>query len=210
MYVKNHMLSKEKLVMLQMEDSISDALDKITKGDFLSLPVLNGEKFVGILMKETIFRHYFEEGYSDKEKYLNEIKVKDLCNTDVKTINENVFIEKASYLLNEFRTPFLPVLDDKSNFKGILTHSSIFNAFSEIFGLNKGTRILINVYDIPGQIAKLTETIRKANVNIANFAVVDAKVMDVFKVVVRVDITEVDELIEKIEKAGFKVAEVNN
>ncbi|MFA5524507.1 MAG: CBS domain-containing protein [Tissierellales bacterium] len=210
MYVKNHMLSKDKLVMLLVEDSISDALDKITKGDFLSLPVFNGVEFYGILMKETIFRHYFEEGYTDKEKYLKETRVKDLCNTDVKTINENVFIENASYLLNELRTPFLPVLDDENNFKGILTHSSIFNAFSEIFGLNEGTRILINLYDIPGQIAKLTETIRKANVNIANFAVVDAKVMDVFKVVVRVDTTEVDELIEKIEKAGFKVAEVKN
>ncbi len=210
MYVKNHVLSKNKLVMLQVEDSISEALDKITKGDFLSLPVLDGEKFVGILMKETIFRRYFEEGFTDKEKYLKETKVKDLCKTDVKTINENVFIENASYLLNEFRTPFLPVLDDRGNFKGILTHSSIFNAFSEIFGLNKGTRIVINVYDIPGQIAKLTETIRKADANIANFAVMDAKVMDVYKVVVRVDITDVGELIEKIEKAGFKVSEVNN
>ncbi len=209
MYVKNHVLSKSKLVMLQVEDSISEALDKITKGDFLSLPVLDGEKFVGILMKEAIFRRYFEEGGTDKEKYLKETKVKDLCKTDVKTINENVFIENASYLLNEFRTPFLPVLDDRDNFKGILTHSSIFNAFSEIFGLNKGTRIVINVYDIPGQIAKLTETIRKADVNIANFAVMDAKVMDVYQVVVRVDITDVEDLIEKIEKAGFKVAEVN-
>lgn len=210
MYVKNHVLSKDKLVMLQIEDSISSALDKINKGDFLSLPVLDGENFVGILMKETIFRNYFEEGYTDKEKYLRETKVKDLYKTNVKTINEDVFIENASYLLNEFRTPFLPVLDDKGNFKGILTHSSIFNAFSEIFGLNDGTRIVINVYDIPGQIAKLTETIRKANVNIANFAVMDAKVMDVYKVVVRVDTHEIDELIDRIEKAGFKVSEVNN
>lgn len=210
MYVKNHVLSKDKLVMLQVEDNISNALDKIIKGDFLSLPVLDGDKFVGILMKETIFRHYFEEGNTDKEKYLRETKVKDLCKTDVKTINENVFIENASYLLNEIRTPFLPVLNNKGNFIGILTHSSIFNAFSGILGFNEGTRITINVYDIPGQIAKLTETIRKANVNIANFAIMDAKVMDVYKVVIRVNTANVDELIEKIEKAGFKVSGVNN
>lgn len=211
MYVKNHMLPKDKLVMLQGEESISSALDKIIKGDFLSLPVLDGDEFIGILMKEIIFRQYFEEGYTDKEKYLNETKVKDLCRTsNLKTINENDFIENASYLLNEFRIPFLPVLNDKGIFKGILTHSSIFNAFSEIFGLNEGTRIEINVFDIPGQIAKLTETIRKANVNIANFAVMDAKVMDVYKVVLRVDTKNVTELIERIEKAGFKVSEVNN
>lgn len=209
MYVKNHILSKDKLVMLQAEENLNNALDKIVEGDFLSLPVLDDDKFIGILMKETIFRHYFEEGYTDKEKYLRETKVKDLCKTNVKTINENVFIENASYLLNEFRTPFLPVLDDRNCFKGILTHSSIFNAFSEIFGLNEGTRITITVYDIPGQIAKLTETIRKANVNIANFAVMDAKVMDVYKVVLRVNLADVDKLVEKIEKAGFKVSGIN-
>lgn len=208
MYVKNYTLLKDNLVTLQPEESISSALDKIKKGDFLSLPVLEGNKFIGILMKETIYRNYFESEASNREEFLNNTKVKDLCKTDVETIQEDDYIENASYLLNELRTPFLPVLDDKGEFKGILTHRAIFNAFFELFGLNKGTKIVLNVYDIPGQIAKLTEIIRKANINILNFAVMDAKVMDVYRIIVRVDTTEVDELIDKIEKAGFKVSEV--
>ncbi|MGF7060793.1 CBS domain-containing protein [Brassicibacter mesophilus] len=210
MYVKNHMLPKDKLVILKVEENISDALDKLSRGNFLSLPVFDGDRFKGILMKETIFRNYFEEGYTDKEKFLQQIKVGELCNNNVETISGNELIENASYLLNELRTPFLPVLDEDDKFIGILTHSSIFSAFSEIFGLRNGTRIAINVYDIPGQIAKLTEIIRKSNVNIANFAVMDAKVMDVYKVILRVDECNVDDLIDKIEKSGFKVTEINN
>ncbi|WP_425446040.1 CBS domain-containing protein [Dethiothermospora halolimnae] len=210
MYVKNHMLPKEKLEKLQVEETISSALDKINRGNFLSLPVFDGEVFKGILMKEVIFRNYFENGYSNKEKYLQDTRVGDLCNKEFETILESELIENASYLLQELRTPFLPVIDENEKFVGILTHAAIFNAFSEIFGLKSGTRLVINAYDIPGQIAKLTEVIRRSEVNIANFAVKDAKVMDLYKIVLRVNQCNVDQLVKDIEEAGFKIAELNN
>ena len=206
MYVRNHMLPKEKLTIVYVEESIGSALEKINKGDFLSLPVFEGEIFKGILMKEAIYRHYFETGCMDKTKFMNEVKVKDLYIDKFKSILENALIENASYLLNEFRTPFLPVFGTDEKFVGILTHTAIFNAFSDIFGLGKGTRIMVNLFDLPGQMAKLTEVIRKEEVNIVNLAVMDAKVLDVYKVVIRVDTDDVEDLVDKINKAGFKVA----
>jgi len=200
------MLPKEKLTVVYVEESIGSALEKINKGDFLSLPVFDGETFKGILMKEAIYRHYFETGCMDKNQFMNEVKVKDLYIDEFKSILENELIENASYLLNEFRTPFLPVFSTSEKFIGILTHTAIFNAFSEIFGFGKGTRIMVNLFDIPGQISKLTEVIRKENVNIVNLAVMDAKVLDVYKVVIRVDTDDVEGLVDKIVKAGFKVA----
>ncbi|HHV27778.1 CBS domain-containing protein [Anaerosalibacter bizertensis] len=209
MYVKNHMLPKDKLTLVYIDESIGSALEKINKGDFLSLPVFDGDEFKGILMKEAIFRYYFETNSMDKTDFLDDVKVKDLYNEVYKSILETEIIENASYLLKEVRTPFLPVFDVKGNFTGILTHTSIFNAFSEIFGLGKGTRILVNLFDIPGQLAKLTGIIRKENVNIINIAVMDAKVLDVYKVVIRVDTEDVNDLINKIDKSGFKVAGVS-
>lgn len=206
MYVRNHMLAKNKLTTVDVNESIGSALGKIGKGDFLSLPVFDGTEFKGILMKEGIYRHYFETGCMDKAKFLNEVKVKDLYIDKYKSILDSELIENASYLLNEFRTPFLPVFDSNNNFVGILTHTAIFDAFSEIFGLGKGTRIMVNLFDIPGQIAKLTEVIRRENVNIMNLAVMDAKVLDVYKVVIRVDSEDVEDLVDKIEKSGFKIA----
>lgn len=208
MYVRNHMLEKEKLTVVNVEESIGSALEKIEKGDFLSLPVFEGEVFRGILMKEAIYRHYFETGCMDKTQFMNEVKVKDLYIDKFKSICENELIENASYLLNEFRTPFLPVFDTEKRFVGILTHTSIFNAFSDIFGFGRGTRIMINLLDLPGQIAKLTEVIRKEDVNIINLAVMDAKVLDVYKVVLRVETDNVNDLVDKISKSGFKVAGV--
>lgn len=208
MYVKNHMLPKNKLTVVYVDESIGNALEKINKGDFLSLPVFEGKEFRGILMKEAIFRYYFESDYIGKDDFLNRVKVSDLYTEVYKSILETELIENASYLLKEVRTPFLPVFNGIGEFTGILTHVAIFDAFSEIFGLGKGTRILVNLFDIPGQLAKLTEIIRKEDVNIANIAVMDAKVLDVYKVVIRVDSGDVDALIDKINKAGFKIASV--
>lgn len=208
MYVKNHMLPKEELVTLQTNETLKSALEKMNKGDFLSLPVFEDEVFCGTLMKEAIFRKYFEEGYTDKKKYLNEVKVVDTYNKQFKTIYQHENIENASYLLNHVKKPFLSVIDDEGNFVGIITHNAIFNAFTEIFGLKNGTRIEVEVYDIPGQIAKLTQIIRREKVNIVNFAIFDAKVMDVYKVIIRVDNSNVDDLEDKLQKAGFKVVKI--
>lgn len=74
MYVKNHMLPKEKLTTLSLNESIDSALKKIEKGDFLSLPVLDGEKFKGIFMKEAVYRYFFEVKTDDKEIFLVDTK----------------------------------------------------------------------------------------------------------------------------------------
>ena len=134
MYVKNHMLPKHKLTTLCLNESIGSALKKIEDGDFLSLPVFEGEEFKGILMKEAIYRNYFEKYNDDREKFLSDVKVRDLYSENYKSIKEDELIENASYLLKELRTPFLPVFNFKNEFVGILTHFSIFNAFSEVFG----------------------------------------------------------------------------
>lgn len=208
MYVRNHMLSKDKLVTVQLRENVKSALDKIIEGDFLSLPILDGDEFKGIIMKEAIYRTYFEGNYEDKEQFLLNTTVEELYNDEYKSIKEYELIENASYLLKELRTPFLPVFDKRGNFVGILTHFAIFNAFAEIFGFDKGTRIVVYMFDIPGQLAKLTEVLKKEDINILNFAVMDAKVLGVYKVILRVDTENVDGLINKIEKAGFKVGDI--
>lgn len=208
MYIRNHMLPKDKLTTVQLGENIGSALEKINQGDFLSLPVMEGDEFRGILMKEAIFRHYFENGISEKEKYLKDTRVEKIFNDRYETISADERIEKASYLLREFRTPFLPVFDNRNKFVGILTHSAIFNAFSEIFGIDRGTRIVVNLFDLPGQIARLTSVIKKEKANIINMAIMDPKVLDLVQVILRVDTKDGDKLVKKIQEAGFRIGEV--
>lgn len=207
MYVRNHMLRKNKLTTVGLDESISSALEKIKKGNFLSLPVVEGEELKGIIMKEAIYRLYFDGEYSDKESFLNNTKVRDIYSSVFESIEDEERIESASYLLKKIGTPFLAVLNSDKEFVGILTHSAIFNAFHEIFGIDVGTRIVVNMVDVPGQLARLTDILRKEKTNITNLTIVDAKVFDVVRVILRVETDNLDRLLEKITNEGFKVVE---
>lgn len=208
MFIRNHMLPKEKLTTVELGESLGEALEKINEGDFLSLPVIDGEEFKGFIMKEAIYRNYLEMGKSNKDEYLNNTTVKEIYNNNYESILVNENIDKASYLLKELRTPFLAVFDLNNKFAGILTHFAIFNAFSEIFGIDRGTRIVVNMFDLPGQLSRLTEVIRKEGINILNLAIVDPKVLDIIRVILRVDSEDVEELVDRIQLAGFKIGEV--
>lgn len=208
MFIRNYMLSKEKLTTVELRESLGSALEKINNGNFLSLPVIDGDEFKGILMKEAVYRNYLESGKCNKDEYLNNTTVEEIYNSSYESIHAGERIEKASYLLKELRTPFLTVFDSNNRFVGILTHSAIFDAFSEIFGIDKGTRIVVNMFDLPGQLAKLTDVIKKENINIINFAIMDPKVLDLIQVILRVDTEDVDKLVDRIQSAGFKIGEV--
>lgn len=210
MYVKSHMLKKENLTTVDLEESIESAINKITQGNFLSLPVISNGELKGILMKEAIYRYYYDEDITDKEDFLTFRKVKDIYNDKIETIEDSVRIENASYLLKELSIPFLTVIDSNGKFKGILTHNAIFNAFSELVGLNTGSRIVINMFDIPGQLARLTELLRRENANIINIAIVDAKILDIVRVILRVETDNLAELMIKIQREGFKIGEFNS
>jgi acetoin utilization protein AcuB len=115
-------------------------------------------------------------------------------------------IENAAYILKELKTPFLVVKNSEGKFVGIVTHKAIFDAYSNVLGLNAGHRIVLNMFDLPGQLAKLTAIIKENNGNITNLALEDAKVMNVQRVIIKVRSNNITKLIEAIKLAGFKVA----
>ncbi len=210
MYVRNHMIKASMLTVVTPEDSLRNALEKINSGDFLSIPVVKDGQIYGILMKEAIYREYFQKDYQNKDEFLDNNNVDSVCNKDFETIKSYERIDQASHLLNSARTPFLAAVDRDGNFEGILTHSSIFNAFSDVFGLDSGERIVVHMFDIPGQLARLTDLLRKEKINIINLTQLDAKVMGIVRVILRLDVENPDDIMEKIQQAGFKIGEFGN
>lgn len=205
MFVKNHMLNKEELTVVELEESIESTLKKMAQGGFLSLPVVSDGVLSGLVMKETIYRGYVEEGYDNFQGYITHKKVKDIYNNKVHIIHENEEIENASHLLGELRIPFLAVLDSDNKFTGILTHSAIFEAFTEVLGINKGLRIVVEMPDIPGELSKLTTLIKEENINIKNIAMIESEIKNNVRVVVRIDTDSLDDISNKIKNEGFQI-----
>lgn len=210
MLVKNHILSKNFLTLLSVEDTVKTALAKMEEGGFLSLPVVEGEKFVGYVMKATIYERFFHENTSNREEFEKQ-SIEKFVETGIKALDPNDGIDEASIAIEKLNIPFLPVVDADGNFLGIMTHASIFKAFSDLFNLGNGRQLIVYIFNIPGQLSRLLNVFRKESINVPSMVVMDAKVMGILKVQCRVEVAsneEFDELVSKVEKEGFKTGEL--
>jgi len=205
MFVKNSMLPLESLITISPKESIKKALDIINENNLLSIPVAENDKFYGSISKERIYAYYYEKCL-DKQCLLTDFKVENVMRTDVPTINPLEQIEKASHYLAVGSVSFIAVIDEYGKFKGIMTPGAIFHEFTELFGLNKGRRLAVIAYDIPGQISKLSKIITENNGDIISFVVVDPKSLtDVKEIVIRVRTEDFQGILEKVKQAGFKI-----
>lgn len=204
MFVKNLMLSLDNLVTVSPEDNISTALKVIDDNNFLSIPVAIGNRFYGTISKDRIYAFYYEKSI-DKKCLLTDFLVENVMRTDIPTIQLGDAMEKAAHFLEVKNVPFVAVMDD-DKFKGIVTHHAIFHEFTEVFGLNKGKRIAIIAYDIPGQISKLSNIITENKGDIISFVVLDPKsVTEIKEIVLRIRTENYEDIITKIAAAGFKI-----
>ncbi len=205
MFIKNLMLQKEDLTIVNPKDSVREALNLMEGNGFLSIPVVDGEKFLGVISKGQIYEYYFEKAIENKS-VLSEILVENVMVTNVPVVSPEGKVEVAAHFLATKNTFFLAVIDNKGVMKGIVTHNAIFQQFSELFGDNNGHGISIIAYDIPGQISKLSKVISENNAQIISFVVVDLKsITKVKEIILRIHTEDIELVVRKLKEAGFKV-----
>lgn len=205
MFVSNLMLTRDKLVTATPKMTIGEALELMEKNNFLSIPVSEENKFLGAISKEKIYTYYYEKSV-ERKCLLSDFLVENVMRTDVPEIKPMDQIEEAAYYLETRNVSFLAVIDNNGEFKGIVTHYAIFHQFTELFGLNKGHRLAVIAYEIPGQISKLSKIITENKGDIISFVVVDPKTKtDIKEIVVRLRTENFDDILAKIKSAGFKI-----
>jgi acetoin utilization protein AcuB len=203
--VKALMLQKEELITGTPDESLKIALNKINERNFLSIPVVDGKKFAGVISREKIFDEYFEIG-GNREDYLDNTKIKKIIRTDIPSVRPQDEIEKAAQALINYGVPFVAVINEADEFEGIITHFTIFKEFLSILGIDRGKRLSVIAYDIPGQIAKLSEIISRNGGDILSFVVLDPKIKtEVKEIVVRIKANNFAEIVEAVSRAGFRV-----
>lgn len=205
MLVKNVMLPKDKLVTITPKASVGKALEIMDQHGFLSIPVAEDEKFYGTISKDRVYEYYYEK-CADKQCFLSDFSVESVMRTDIPTISPEEQLEKAVHFLEIMNIAFVAVVDDMGKFTGILTHHAVFEQFTQVFGLNKGDRLAVIAYDVPGQISKLSRILAENNADIISFVVVDPKsVIDVKEIVIRMRSDNRSLIEEKVKEAGFKI-----
>lgn len=206
MLVKNIMIPLEQLTTVSVQDTIGHALELIEGHKLLSLPVIDNKEFIGIISKKYIYEDYFST-QQDKETFLKQ-PVKNFMKTKIENVKERDLVEVPAHILSNNNLQFIPVINEKGNFTGIVTHKAIFKTFNKILGIGY-TRIEIITRDVKGRLAYLAEVIAKQGANIISIAQIDVEVMNLREIILRVDSKNTKKLVDALNEAGFRVNRID-
>ncbi|MCU4991658.1 cyclic di-AMP binding protein CbpA [Bacillus cereus] len=205
MRVKYHFLPKQQVTFCKMKDSGKEALQIMNETGFRAIPVVaeDEKKFMGIIYKVDLLEKKCDGG-------LEKLSTEHMLEDSAAFIFEKDSFFRAFYVIR--RLPFLAVLNDYNEFVGILTHSNIFDVIEDSFGMRTGGYILtIATQDCKGTIKELG-TLLKA-FNIGGLFTLDNGDQYIRRVIVNItdELNEkkLKQLIEKIEKKGFRVSHVD-
>ncbi|HKM00537.1 MAG: CBS domain-containing protein [Tissierellia bacterium] len=208
MYVRNRMTKNP--YTIAYDAPITDAVALLREKGLKRLPVVDGEKVVGILTQSDIHKvsptkatslSIFEINY-----LLSKLTVKDAMAKKAITIEVDSLLEEAAVIMRENRIGTLPVVDG-GKLVGIITESDIFDAFIDLLGFkDNGSRITIEAKDVPGAMADIAEIFKSLGVNITHIAVFNGQGFR--DVVIRSEALDTAGLEKKLSEQGYKVKHV--
>jgi acetoin utilization protein AcuB len=160
-------------VYVHPDASVSEVRLLMDKEKVSHLPVLDkNNKLLGIVTRVDLFKagpseattlDMYEIGY-----LLTKIKVSEIMMKKVVTVDENEVVEEAARIMADKDIGCLPVMRG-SLLVGIITDTDLFHAFINAFGArHKGVRVIVNMGEHPGQIAKVAGAIAEKNGNIVS------------------------------------------
>ena len=89
------MMPFSKLACISVENTVEEAMKIIDEQGLLSLPVVDGQQFVGVLSKQFLFEEFFRNYTGTREEFAQR-KVMEFMKTRIETIGENTRIEEAA------------------------------------------------------------------------------------------------------------------
>lgn len=203
MKVKVIMIPFRDLKVISIHDTVGQALDLIDENHLLSLPVVDGRKFIGVLSKQHVYETFFKDFNGSKEEYRAQ-NVEVMMKTKITGISENMPIEEAAAMFIETKFRLIPVVDEKNELVGIVTQQAIFKEYQKLFG-NSYDTFTICSYDYKGTLAKIAELIAKADGNIKNIVLINTEILGLQEIFFRVESKDFGNVIKMLQKKGFDV-----
>ncbi|RIO04464.1 CBS domain-containing protein [Mammaliicoccus sciuri] len=210
MYLTNIMIPKEKCYIANPKDTIHSALDKLEHHGIDGLPVVADGKYIGMITRYSIFRHYFfkKENVS-RDEFIESTKIEEILTLDLHSLNANHVVEESLLNLQDF--PILAVVNDDKDFLGIVTRYDVMEQFKSAFGMKqKGIRIAITSVEAEGRIKRLSSIIAKFKLNTISFVTFDETDKMYRRMIIKVKKTNnLEKFIKYLGKNGFKVLDVS-
>ncbi len=207
MRVKVIMLPFKDLQCISIDETIGDAMKKIDDHGLLTLPVVEGTLFKGVLSKQYTYEMFFREYDCTREEFL-QLKVREMMKTKIDTISSELRIEEAASLFISSKVRFLPITNEKGELEGIVTQQAVFKYYQKQFGSPKYDSFTILCHDDKGTLANISEVIAKGGANIKNIVYIDTEVMGIQEIFFRVETTDFEHLLTVMKKNKLDVRNI--
>lgn len=137
---------------------------------------------------------------------LEKVEVGMIMTRTVVTISASTTIERAAYIMQQNRISSLPVMEE-DKLVGIITSTDVMEVLLQAIGMgNDSSRLSIFVQDTIGSLAKITATLKDAQINIQSLITWPEKdYLNISQLVIRVDEKDCEKAISVLEMEGIKV-----
>lgn len=207
MFVINRMTKNPMTVTA--DTKVDEVAHLMKKHNFRRLPVVDDGKLVGFLSDSDLMRVAPSPATTLSRYEINsllaKICVRDIMKKDVVSVNVDATIEEAALIMYKNKIGGMPVVSNMGAVVGVITETDIFKTFVDVMGLADGkTRITLEVTDKIGVVKDIAEIFGQAGVSIDSL-ITCKKEDDKYEIVIRGDITNIDDIKAKLEAKGYKV-----
>ena len=207
MFVINRMTKNPMTVTA--DTKVDEVAHLMKKHNFRRLPVVDDGKLVGFLSDSDLMRVAPSPATTlsryEINSLLTKICVRDIMKKDVVSVNVGATIEEAALIMYKNKIGGMPVVSNMGAVVGVITETDIFKTFVDVMGLADGkTRITLEVTDKIGVVKDIAEIFGQAGVSIDSL-ITCKKEDNKYEIVIRGDITNIDDIKAKLEAKGYKV-----
>lgn len=207
MFVINRMTKNPMTVTA--DTKVDEVAYLMKKHNFRRLPVVDDGKLVGFLSDSDLMRVAPSPATTLSRYEINsllaKICVRDIMKKDVISVNVDATIEEAALIMYKNKIGGMPVISNMGAVVGVITETDIFKTFVDVMGLaDEKTRITLEVTDKIGVVKDIAEIFGQAGVSIDSL-ITCKKEDNKYEIVIRGDITNIDDIKAKLEAKGYKV-----
>jgi len=210
MIVKDFM--SDKLITLKVSDDIKKAFELMKINKIRHIPVLDGEKLVGIVTNADL-RQVLVPLETDKTKEASLFTSKfstvyQIMTKDPITVSPQTDIEKAAMLLQKNKIGGLPVVE-KDRLVGMITETDIFGVFIEMMGVIKySSRVDVVLGEDPEAFQHVSRLIKENGADIISVGMSSFNDKGKRVYYFRLDTDDIDSIAKSIEDNGYEVQSV--
>lgn len=120
-------IMKAEIFSIDSNSSLSDARKQLHKYNVHHLLVIDKNEIVGMITSNELLAFYSRQGLSEEPKFLEDVCVSELMETEIVTIQSDAQIKDAAKFFMKSEAHALPVIDANKKVVGMLTSEDLLS-----------------------------------------------------------------------------------